>query len=147
MVLQGASDDFRSAGGATVNKYHHWVIGKSAPLMGKLALNTFSVPAHGGNDQSAFDEHIGDSGRLIEETARIVAQIQDDTLNSLHVFRDQCLQLLSRVFLKAGDQLNDLASEGLIRVANVQDMMLKLGPGYKPKIDQYNYIDLSQYTY
>lgn len=49
--------------------------------------------------------------------------------------------------LKAADQFNQKAYEGIVRVVNVQDMMLKLGPGYKPKIDKYNYIDLSQYKY
>jgi len=50
-------------------------------------------------------------------------------------------------FLKATDQYNQKAYEGIVRVINVQDMMLKLGPGYKPKIDQYNYINLSDYKY
>lgn len=50
-------------------------------------------------------------------------------------------------FLKAMDQFNPPAYEGIVWVVNIQDMMLKLGPGYTPKIDQYNYIDLSQYQY
>lgn len=50
-------------------------------------------------------------------------------------------------FLKAADQFNQKAYEGIIRVINVQYMMLKLGPGYKPKIDQYDYIKLSDYKY
>lgn len=50
-------------------------------------------------------------------------------------------------FLKAGDQLNEKASENMIRVVNVRDFMLQMGTGYKAKIDSYNYIDLTQFQY
>jgi len=52
-----------------------------------------------------------------------------------------------KFFLKAGDQLNEQAQEDVVRVINVKDFMLKLGIGYKGKIDNYNYMDLSHYQY
>lgn len=54
---------------------------------------------------------------------------------------------IRKFFLKAEDQFNNEANQNILRVINVYDMMTKLGEGYTPKIDQYNYIDLEQYQY
>lgn len=79
-------------------------------------------------------------------------QILDPTINvwinkSTEELLSESERTNKQFFLKAADQFNQKAYEGIVRVINVQDMMLKLGPGYKPKIDKYDYIDLSQYQY
>lgn len=56
-------------------------------------------------------------------------------------------RVAKRFFLKTFDFNNEKASDILIRIANVYDLMTKMGTGYQPKIDQYNYIDLSKYQY
>jgi len=52
-----------------------------------------------------------------------------------------------RFFLKTFYYQNPKGANVLLQVANVFELMTKMGLGYQPKIDQYNYIDLSQYQY
>lgn len=52
-----------------------------------------------------------------------------------------------RFFLKTFYYQNPNGADVLLQVANVFNLMTKMGLGYQPKIDQYNYIDLKQYQY
>ena len=79
-------------------------------------------------------------------------QILDPTLNIwINKSTEELLagqeRINKRFFLKTFDFNNEKANDILIRVANVYDLMTKMGIGYQPKIDQYNYIDLSKYQY
>lgn len=79
-------------------------------------------------------------------------QILDPTVNLwINKSTEELLSKSERVnkqfFVKASDQSNQKAYEGVAYVVNIQDMMLKLGSGYTPKIDQYDFVNLSDYKY
>ncbi len=84
MVLQGARHDLGGRGGAAVDQHHHRLAAGQVAGLGLVAIHVLRVAAAGGDDLARFEEGVGDRHRLVEQPARIVAQVEHI---ALHVVR------------------------------------------------------------
>src|SRR5215204_7058843 len=117
MVLQRAGHDFRSRGGAAVDQYDDRLTLDQVPGAGAEALGFFGVAAARRDDLAPLQERVRYRDRLIEQTARIVAQIDDEALQLVR--RDLGLQIGDRLLQVLGGLLVDLGD------ADVADVVLR----------------------
>src|SRR5881396_1257584 len=85
-VLQAAGNDFRSARAADIDENRQRQVRMRAAT-GRAEFTVFVRPAaFGGNNQLVFrQKFFANAGRLVEQPARIAAQIQDQRLHPLLV--------------------------------------------------------------
>ena len=81
MVLKRAGNDFRSRGRAAVDQHDDRLALGQIAGPGVEALRFFGVAAAGGDDFTLVQERIRHRDRLIEQAARIVAQIDHEALD------------------------------------------------------------------
>ena len=124
VILQGAGDDFRGRGRAAIDQHDHRLAVGEVAGVGVVALGLVGVAAAGRDDLAALEEGVGDGDRLVEEAARIVAQVDDVALDL--VLADRRLQLVDRrleavegLFVEGGDA--DVADRVLLARAHRLD--------------------------
>ena len=89
VVLQGAGDDLGGRGRAAVDQHDDLLAVGLVAGMGLRALRLLVVAALGQHDGAALEEVVGDGDRLIEQAARVVAQVDDV---ALELVADRLLQ-------------------------------------------------------
>ena len=78
MVLERAGDDFRGRSRTTIDQDDDRLGFGQVARPGVEALRLLGIAAAGRNDLALVQERIRDRNRLIEQAARIVAQIDDE---------------------------------------------------------------------
>ena len=99
-VLERAGDDLRGRGRAAVDEH-----GERRRRVAEAALGTPRLavaPRDGGDDGAAVDEHVGELHGLLEQAARVAAQVEDPRRRAL------AAHLLHRVGDIARDALGEL---------------------------------------
>ena len=81
MILQRAGDDFRRRSRTAVDQDDDRLALGQVARAGVEALGLLGITAPGGNDLAPVQERVRDRNRLIEQAARIVAQIDDETFD------------------------------------------------------------------
>src|ERR1051326_1445163 len=82
VVLERARDDLRGARAAAVHEHDHREVGPRPRLVREVLLLLVLEATVGVDDQARVEEQVRDLHRLGEETARIVAQVEDETLEA-----------------------------------------------------------------
>jgi len=77
VVLQGAGDDLAGRCGAAIDQHGDRQPGGDVTGTGVVALGILATPPTGRHDFAFVEKCIGDRDRLIEQPARIIAQIED----------------------------------------------------------------------
>ncbi len=77
MILQGACDDFRRRSRAAIDENDERLAFRKIAGARIVALGFIGVAATGRNDLAMIEERVRNRDRLIEQTARVVAQIED----------------------------------------------------------------------
>ena len=80
VVLQRAGHDFRGRGRAAVDQHDHRLALGQVAGAGVEALGLLGVAAAGRDDLAPLQERVRHRDRLIEQAARIVAQVEDEAL-------------------------------------------------------------------
>ena len=83
MVLQRAGDDLGRRGRAAIDQHHQRHVGDlGVEVIGLgVVAGAFLLDAAAGQHHGALlEEGVGDIDRLVDEAARIVAQVEDDAL-------------------------------------------------------------------
>ncbi len=83
MILQRPRDDLRSRCRIPIHEYDHRQIGDSEPLLRHEALLLSVARPHSRDLLSFFQEQIADRERLVEDPARIVAEVENEGLSPL----------------------------------------------------------------
>ncbi len=112
MVPKRAGDDFRRGRGPLVDQHHHG--NPAGQIAFRRAIVLLVMPLAGGDDPPSVKENVGHFNRLVEQTARVVPQIQDEPA---HPLADRLFErhhrrrhLFADAFRKAGDpQISDIA--------------------------------------
>ena len=81
MILQGAGDDFGGRGRAAVDQDDHGLAVGDIALLRVEALGFVGMAAAGRDNFALVEEAVGDGNRLVEQAARIVAEIDDIALD------------------------------------------------------------------
>ena len=113
-VLERAGDDLRGAGAALVDEHRHrHRLGRFTVGLGALGLALLASHTDGGDDGAVVDEDVGDLDGLIEQPARIAAQVQQDGLCALLAqLRQRVDQVIGGVALEVLDRhVGDVALE------------------------------------
>ena len=76
IVLQRTGHDFGGRGRAFVDQHDDGLAVREVAAARIVALRVLGLAAAGGNDFAAGEEIVGDRDRLIQQAARIVAQIE-----------------------------------------------------------------------
>jgi hypothetical protein len=111
-VLDRAGDDLGGRGRARVDQHRQrQVIG--AGELGALLLALLAGVTDGGDQRAAVDEDVRDAHRLVEQTARVVAQVEDPALRALAPQLLHAAPHLRRHFLREllQPQVADVAGE------------------------------------
>ena len=95
VVLQRAGDDFRRRGRAAVDQHDDRLAVGDVARARRVALRLVGVAAAGRDDLAALEEGVGDRDRLVEQAARIVAQVEHEALEL--VVRDLLLDVADRL--------------------------------------------------
>ncbi len=82
MVLQRAGHDLRRRGGAGIDQHNHRLAVGDVAGMGVVAAGVLGVAAAGRDHFAGGQEIVGDLHRLVEQTARIVAQVENVALDA-----------------------------------------------------------------
>ena len=77
VVLQRAGDDLAGRGGAAIDQHRHRKTGGDVAGARVVALRILAAPAAGRHDLALVEKRVRHRDRLIEQAARIVAQIED----------------------------------------------------------------------
>ena len=80
MVLQRAGDDLRRRGRAAVQEHDDRLAVDQIAGAGAEALHLVGMAAAGGDDLAPVEEGVGDEHRLVEQPARIAAQVEHEAL-------------------------------------------------------------------
>src|SRR6056297_3822401 len=78
MILQGACDDLRRAGGTAIDQHHDGLAARQIARRRVEALAILRITAPRAHDLALIEERIRHLDRLGQQTAGIVAQIQND---------------------------------------------------------------------
>ena len=120
VILQGAGHDFRRRRRAAIDEHHQRFAARQiAAGLGVEALRLVGRAAAGRDDLAPVDERVDDVDRLVEQSARIVAQIQDVALEL--VGRNLAMQLVHRALQAVLGLLGELSDADVADVA-VLDM-------------------------
>ena len=114
VILQRAGDDFRRRGGAAIDQHDNRLPLREIARPSIVALRFFGVAAACGDNLALVDEGVHDLNRLIKQSARIVAQI-DDVAFEL-VGGDFLLRLRHRVAQSVGGLFVELRDADVIGV-------------------------------
>ena len=85
VVLERAGDDLAGRGAAAVLQHDHRVVRLGAFGARQLALGLLRIVRRRGHDRAARQEDVGDAHRLLQQAARVVAQVEHDALQVLLV--------------------------------------------------------------
>ena len=116
VVLEGTGDDLGSRGRTAVDQNDHRLALGEVAGAGVVALRLVGVAAAGRDDLAVLEEGVGDRDRLIEQTAGVVAQIEDEALqlvgrDVLEDLVDRIAQAVEGLFVELGDaQITDVAA-------------------------------------
>ena len=80
MILKRAGDDFGSRGRAAVDQQHHRLAIGQVTLGGVEALGLVGMAAARRDDFATVKEAVGNRDRHVQQSARIVAEVEDVTL-------------------------------------------------------------------
>src|SRR5579864_327480 len=107
VVLQRAGDDFRRRSRAAIDQDDERLALGEVARMRRAALGFLGVAAAGRDDLAALEERVGDRDRLLQEPARIVAQVDDVALDLVAdlvlQIGDFLLQALGGLLVEGGD--------------------------------------------
>ena len=108
MILQRTGDDFRSRRRATIDKDDHRLALGQVARTRIVAHRFLRITAPGRNDFAAVEEAIDDVDRLVEQTARIVAQVENIAFelggrDIVLEFLNRRANTLKRLFVELGD--------------------------------------------
>ncbi len=106
MILQRAGDDFRGRSRTAVDQNDERLGVRKIARTRVIAHRFVGVATARRNDLAVIDERVHDGDRLIEQTARIVAQVEDIALQL--VVRDIRLEFQQRVADAIGGLLVEL---------------------------------------
>ena len=95
LVLPGAGDDFASAGATAIDQHDHRIVVEIMLLVREEFLLLALLAALRIDDEAAVEEVVRDRNRLIQETARIVAEIEYEALDVAVVFLIEFRERLS----------------------------------------------------
>src|SRR6516225_7375681 len=107
MILERARNNFGGRGGAAVDQHDdRLVLGEVAPARVET-LGFLGVAAARRHDLALLQERVGDRDRLIEQSARIVAQVDDEAPELVAglggEIGDRLLQVLGGLLVELGD--------------------------------------------
>ena len=80
VVLERAGDDLARARARAVDEHRERVVRLGALAVRDLLFAPLARVADGGDDGPVVDELVGDLGRLIEQAARVAAQVEHEAL-------------------------------------------------------------------
>ena len=107
LILQRARDDFAGARAAAVDQHHHRIVIEILLLVREVFLLLIFLAPLRVDDQPAVEKIVRNLHRLVQQSARIVAQVEHDSLELAVVLRfelvDRLLHSLARVLLEGGD--------------------------------------------
>src|SRR5258708_26044152 len=93
-------------GATAIDDYHHRVVSPIFLLVREIFLLLIFLASLRVDDQAAVEEIIGNFHRLIQQSARIIAQIEDQSLDLAVILRfelvDRFLDALARILLESG---------------------------------------------
>src|SRR5574341_117645 len=104
-VLQGAGHNLRGAGRAAVDQDHHGPSGVAVAVLGREAeILVLEASLRVDDELPLVQEHVGHRHRLVQQAARVVAQIQDQGGGAaLPGLLHRLLQVLGRPLLERGE--------------------------------------------
>src|SRR5208282_1506041 len=107
LILQRAGDDFAGARAAAIDQQHHRIINEVLLLVREIFLLLIFLASLRIYDQPAVEKIVRNLHRLVQQSARIVAQVEHNSLELAVVLRfelvDRLLDALARVLLEGGD--------------------------------------------
>ena len=77
-----AGHDLGGRGRGAVDQHHHGEAEPGPAAVRHLAVHLLARLAHGAHDEPVGDEAIGDFHALVEQAARVAAQVEDDALDA-----------------------------------------------------------------
>ena len=80
VILKGAGDDLGGRGRAAIDQHDHRLAGQRSPASASWRWVSLGIAAARRHDLAAIEEGVGNRDRLIEQAARIVAQVDDVAL-------------------------------------------------------------------
>ena len=80
MILQRTRHDFRGRGRTAVDQHHDWQSTRQIARRRIIAVAIGSGAATGRYDLAALKEGIGYEHSLVQQTARVVTQVQHDAV-------------------------------------------------------------------
>ena len=120
VILQRARDDLRRRGRTAVDQHHERLAAGEVAARPRVdSLGFVRRPAAGRHDLALVDEGIDDVDRLVEQAARVVAQIKDVALELVR--RDFRMEFVHRRLQAVGRLLGELGDADVADVA-VLDM-------------------------
>ena len=108
VVLQRARDDLARARGAAVDQHDHRVAGLGVLRVRPLHLDVFGAAPFGRDDHAVVEEAIGHLDGLLEQPARVVAQVQHDSGQRPARLRPQRIEPLLQIDVGAVLEVLDL---------------------------------------
>src|SRR5208282_3797819 len=107
LILQSAGDDFAGARAAAVDQHHHRIVNEVRLLVREVFLLLIFLAPLRVNDQPAVEKIVRNLYRLVQQSARIVAQVEHYSLELAVLLRfepvNRLLHPLARVLLEGGD--------------------------------------------
>src|ERR1700693_2430305 len=104
MGLDGAGDDLSGASGETIDQDDQGEIVAAVAARGHVALFARGAAAVRNDELALLQEHVGYIDALGEQAARIVAQIEDQTLERAGIeLAEPIAKFLRGGFIKAGN--------------------------------------------
>ena len=82
VILERAGDDLRCAGAAAVHENDERYVGNERVLAGGVDLRRGIAAADTHQLLALAQEHVADTERLIENAARVIAQVEHDALGA-----------------------------------------------------------------
>src|SRR5262249_51949693 len=106
-VLDGAGDDLRRGGRALVDQDDDLLAFQQVAGAGGVDGDLAGVAAAGRDDRAAVEEGVGHGHGLIEQAARVVAQVDDDAGQAVAELglevADRVFQHVGRLLVEGGD--------------------------------------------
>jgi hypothetical protein len=95
VILQGAGHDLRCRRRAAIDQHDERLAAGEVARLGVETLGLVRIAAPDRYDLATLQERVGHRNRLIQKSARVVAQIENITLDALRrYFRGECLDRL-----------------------------------------------------